>query len=92
MKIEINSDLLLKAVQTYGVDAQRRMVIEEAGELIVALMHEDRGRIQAENVVEELADVVFMCMQLALNYGEWKFQELLSYKVQRLNDRLSDEI
>lgn len=51
-----------KALQTYGVDAQIDMLIEEMSELIVELQHRKRGR--PHKVPEEFADVEILMKQL----------------------------
>ncbi len=48
--------------QNYGEDAQKRQLIQELAELIVALTKND-----SENIIEEMADVQVMFDQFTLN-------------------------
>lgn len=52
------------AVVVWGEKAQLDMVIEECGELIVALSHKRRRRVSWSKVVEEAVDVTIMLGQL----------------------------
>lgn len=81
--------LLNKAIQTWGVEAQLDMVIEECSELIVAIQHLKRDRATLDNVAEEMADVHIMLSQFrtingvsnAIHVHEMK-------KLERLSERL----
>lgn len=76
------------ALTVFDVAPQRRMAIEEASELIEALVREDRGRANKDDVITELADVLIMCEQLSLVYGE---KEVLQEKARKL-DRLAERL
>lgn len=87
--IETRERLLFHAViSTYGVEPQRRMAIEEASELIEALVREDRGRANKMDVITEIADVLIMCEQLAMIYGEYEVDLEKDRKLARLAERL----
>ena len=58
-----------KAVQSWGVDAQLVMVIEECSELTKEVTKKLRGHQRPENMKEELADVLVMCEQLRIILG-----------------------
>jgi NTP pyrophosphatase (non-canonical NTP hydrolase) len=92
MEIEkLNKDvrqLYEKALMLFGIGPQRRMMIEEASELIEALVRQDRGRATNEDVITEIADVIIMCEQLCLVYGEKAVQAEITRKRARLADRL----
>ena len=76
-----------RAVIKWGVDAQVDMLIEECGELIVALQHFKRGRV--ENVSEEIADVNICLRQITpifdKNNSVEKWEDL---KIERLERRI----
>lgn len=58
-------DLARKVVEKYKKAKQLSMAQEECAELIVAISHFKRGRMNAEaEVREEMADVAFMIYQL----------------------------
>lgn len=59
------SDLAKKVVKKYGSGKQLDMVQEECAELIAAISHLKRKRVNSEaEVREEMADVAFMIYQL----------------------------
>lgn len=72
----------------YGVQHQTRKAIEELGELIVALARDDR-----DNIVEEIADVMVMLMQLEilLDCDEEVF-DIIDEKVERQLTRIRAEM
>ena len=81
-----------EAVETYGMDAQLRMLQEECGELIVAVGHYLRGRDGAlGNLVEEMADVEIMLEQIKIAL-EVDVTATKNYKLERLKKRLTKKI
>ena len=84
-------EIYRKAIETYGVEAQTKMAIEEMAELTNALMKFARGRVTVEDIVEEVADVSVMMQQLAIIYGQNAVQLQIDYKTQRLAKRLNKE-
>jgi NTP pyrophosphatase (non-canonical NTP hydrolase) len=80
--------LYRRAIKDWGVSAQIKMMYEEGGELITALAQFDRGRNTIEDVATEIADVMVVCEQLALIFGEELVQEKYDYKIARLKERL----
>lgn len=82
-------DILKNAIKKWGIDSQLDMLIEECAELIVALQHFKRRRINWEDVAEEIADVKIMCAQMET------FENITSLvskiemeKLKRLEERL----
>lgn len=90
MKTEIYSEILKEAVDTFGVSSQIDMAIEECAELIDALMKYRRGRVGAQDVITEIADVQIMCSQLEFIFGgESKIVDAERMrKIDRLRSRL----
>jgi len=56
-------NLLQRAMDTWGVDAQMDMVVEECAELIMAIQHYKRNRVDINKIGEEMADVKIMIDQ-----------------------------
>lgn len=78
-----------EAVETYGMDAQLRMLQEECGELIVAVGHYLRGRNGSlANLCEELADVRIMVEQMEIALDNPAIEEWYNHKLGRLKKRL----
>jgi NTP pyrophosphatase (non-canonical NTP hydrolase) len=78
-----------EAVKKWGREAQMNMLIEECGELIVAIQKFKRGR-GAINLLEECADVQIMLNQIPYMFpdcvGYLKNQQ--KYKIKRLRRKI----
>jgi len=89
------TEVLQKAINTYGVTSQENMAIEEMSELTKAILKHRRAfgaaekRAANENVVEEIADVQIMLDQMRMIYGDTSEQE--EFKVKRLEKRMMAE-
>lgn len=82
-------EILKQAIVKYGKDAQVKMAIEEMSELTQALCKNFRGKGNAENIAEEIADVEIMIQQLQIIFNNRndvnRFYEL---KIKRLKNNL----
>lgn len=85
----IQEPVLRKAIERWGSAAQTSMAVEEMAELITAICHFGRGRIESDAVAEEIADVLIMCHQLALLAGTWRVRTHLESKMARLAERVT---
>lgn len=81
----------LRIMVHYGAENQEMMMIEECAELITALRHNARGRATADEVIDELADVIIMAQQLSFIYGQSKIANRINDKLQRQLDRIGSE-
>lgn len=70
------------SLQKFGKERQFDQMIEECGELIVAIQHFRRGRVTAMDIGEELADVreqidmiVDMLPEVRSNFSELLFRK-----------------
>lgn len=72
----------------YGVKAQKQQLIQELGELIVALTKNDLN-----NLIEEMADVQVMIDQFTINDVDldFKMEEIQLSKVRRQLERIKNE-
>ena len=75
------TELLKKAINTYGVQAQKDMMIEEMSELTKAILKERRAlkdrnkkyidlEVARGEIKEEIADVQIMLNQMKIIYGK----------------------
>jgi NTP pyrophosphatase (non-canonical NTP hydrolase) len=80
--------LYARCVSAWGIRDQEDMVQEECGELIVEINHLRRNRADPEDVLKEIADVVFMCDEAMYMYGFTRDQlkRALEYKIARTTD------
>ena len=79
----------------YGIEHQKAKMIEELAELIVALQKNllsDTDSLSRE-VLEEIADVQIMILQLLSYKGEYsKVYEIMDYKLNRQIERIKAEV
>lgn len=82
-------DIYNRALNTYGYNAQRLMLIEEIGELLNAIAKLPRARATIDDVIEELADAAIMIEQMAFYWGWSVFHAKKEMKLERLQERLN---
>lgn len=85
--------VLRRAIKVFGYDAQWGQVMEECAELIVAISHHLRKRVDScrSKVAEEVADVLLTAMQARQMIGKDLVDTILATKIQRLSRRLDHE-
>ena len=79
------------ALEHYGVHSQIVKCMEECGELIQALARHLGGEHNEEDVVEELADVEIMLMQMRAVFGRQNAHRMMVQKLARLKMRMEEE-
>lgn len=72
----------------WGEDAQYDQAVEECAELITALKHFRRGKVDQQAVIDELADVTLMLGQLSWMFGTELVEESVQKKLKKLNKLL----
>ncbi|WP_303722485.1 antitoxin [Malonomonas rubra] len=77
-------------IAKWGEDAQYDQAVEECAELIAALKHYRRGKIDKQAVIAELADVTLMLGQLSWMFGQKEVDDAVQNKLAKL-DRLMNE-
>jgi hypothetical protein len=77
-------EIFKKCIERWGKEAQIFMAIEEASELIQALIHHWRNRKNED-------EMMLMCEQLALIFGEAQVSACMDMKLIRLQRRVADE-
>lgn len=83
--------IMLKAIELWGVESQKMMLVEECSELLNVIAKEFRGRATKEDVIEEIADVLIMVKTMALIYGPDKVNEVYIKKMKRLKLREDED-
>jgi len=83
---------LQKAINTFGEEKQKCQAISELAELIKAITNDQTGRLDRNNIVEEIADVKIMLMQLEIIYRitEDEMNSEMTWKIDRLKKRLGE--
>lgn len=59
----IDKKIIIKSIQHYGKNNQSTVCMEECAELIQAISKAKRGKINRDNMVEEIADVL-ICIEM----------------------------
>jgi len=85
-------EIIKLAISTYGKEAQTLMLFEEMSELQNSICKLSCGRGTVGDVCEEIADVMIMCFQMAQIYGVSRVEQLATFKMRRLADRLGYNI
>ena len=75
----------------WGEDAQYDQAVEECAELIAALKHFQRGKIDKQALIDELADVTLMLGQLTWMFGQAEIDAAIKGKLEKLNSLLEAE-
>lgn len=75
----------------WGADAQYDQAVEECAELIAALKHFRRGKIDKQAVIDELADVTLMIGQLTWMLGSDEVSAAIQKKLAKLDLLLAAE-
>ena len=84
-----NRELYRAALDTFGEEAQVKMLFEEIGELMAAICQYSRGRDKRAHVAEEIADVRIMIDQMTVLFDcENEMERQRSYKLRRLEQRI----
>jgi len=73
----------------WGEDAQYDQAVEECAELIAALKHFRRGKIDRNTLIAELADVTLMIGQLTWMFGSDEVEKAIKNKISKLDKLLS---
>ena len=82
--------LFKQAIEQWGVHPQIRMVFEECSELMNALAKTYRNRATKQDVITELADVVILCEQMAVVFGQEEYEAELERKLEKFKKKLED--
>ncbi|PLX97336.1 MAG: antitoxin [Desulfuromonas sp.] len=76
-------------LEKWGTEAQYDQAVEECAELIAALKHFRRGKIDRQAVIDELADVTLMLGQLTWMFGQEQVDAAVAAKLEKLENLLN---
>lgn len=62
-EIKIDRNIISNSIQHYGRNNQSTVCMEECAELIQAISKAKRGKIDRDNMIEEIADVL-ICIEM----------------------------
>jgi NTP pyrophosphatase (non-canonical NTP hydrolase) len=84
------SHIYRATLEKWGEKAQYEQMVEECAELIAALKHFERGKIERHDIIAELADVTLMVGQLTWMFGEDEVAAAIDEKLAKLDALLLD--
>ena len=86
------TEIMQKAIETYGEEIQKIVAIEELSELQKEICKSLRGQKNVDHIIEELADVYIMLRQIEMMYGiEWdEVTAKIGFKLARLEGRMDE--
>ncbi len=84
--------VLFKAIETFGIDAQLDMAIEEMSELTKEICKKKRDKDNRNEIIEEMADVYIMLEQLKIicDINQKELDDIAEIKIKRLKERLEN--
>lgn len=83
-----------RILEHYGIESQRRILVEECAELIQAVSKVERSGSSSEtikNLFAEIADVEIMLEQVKHYYSEYGTKRLIDYKLIRQLERIKKD-
>ena len=86
----MNKIILQRALDSWGIDSQVKMAIEEMSELIKALLKYDREPTheRLSDIGEEIADVEIMLAQMRIIFDGGQIDKIIERKTDRLAERI----
>lgn len=89
---EFVSSAIEKIAWHYGKTHQSEILLEECAELIQAVQKCKRNNADiSENLKEEIADVMIMCLQMREFVGKGSIDDIIVEKLQRQLERIEEE-
>lgn len=90
MTHDIDESVITRSIDHYGEEIQATVCMEECVELIQAISKEKRGKIDRDNMTEEIADVLICIEMLKQMYmiSEDKINKWIEKKQAREAERM----
>ena len=84
-------EIVERVAKYYGFTPQLDMMIEECGEMIVALNQYKRQRVSTERLIEEFADIWIVLKQMGVFLDESSIANVIDYKLRSI-ERVINEL
>lgn len=90
MEYNINEKNIAESIQHYGIENQSTVCMEECAELIQAISKAKRGKIDRDNMIEEIADVLICIEMLKQMYmiSDYEINKWIEKKQAREAERM----
>lgn len=91
-EIKIDKGVISESILRYGRNNQSTVCMEECAELIQAISKAKRGKINRDNMIEEIADVLICIEMLKQMYmiSDEKINKWIEKKQEREAERIGD--
>lgn len=90
----MDQNIILKSIVYYGKEIQSTVCMEECAELIQAISKAKRGKLDVDNMIEEIADVL-ICIEILkqiYNIPDCSIENWIERKQERMLRRMEDRI
>ena len=84
-------EIVERVARHYGFTPLFDLMIEECGEMIVALNHYKRQRVSTERLIAEFADFWIVLKQMGVFLDESSIANVIDYKLRRV-ERVINEL
>lgn len=94
MAYNIGKSIISKSIKHYGEEIQSTVCMEECAELIQAISKAKRGKLDKENMMEEIADVL-ICIEMLkqiYNISDYSIENWIERKQERILRRMEDRV
>lgn len=94
MAYNIDKSIIAKSIKHYGEEIQSTVCMEECAELIQAIGKAKRGKINQNNMIEEIADVL-ICIEMLkqiYNITDSQIEDWTECKQKRILNRMEVQI
>lgn len=82
--------IFFSAINKWGQESQEGVAIGECGELIAEFGRKVQGRMELDDMIDEIADVTIMMRQLAIIYGTENVESRIEFKMKRLKSLVEE--
>ena len=94
MACNIDKSIISKSIEYYGEETQSTVCMEECAELIQVISKAKRGKLDADNMIEEIADVL-ICVEILkqiYNIPDCSIKNWIERKQERMLSRMEDRV
>lgn len=94
MADNIDKSIIAKSINYYGEEIQSTVCMEECAELIQAISKAKRGKLDEDNMMEEIADVLIYIEMLKQIYNipDCSIENWIECKQKRTLNRMEDRV
>jgi len=80
--------LFKKALDKFGIEHQINIAVGEIGKFLTCIGRKAQGRLNKEEMIDEIADVLICMNQMAYIHGWDEVNERIKIKMEKKNQKL----